>query len=269
MEERAKQKKRSQLVLDRYKYDRMESELRLAQQRVVLEVFRPLWVHLGILPEDNVHKRDETITNGALLQMANDAHDKIKQRHQAIWARQSQELKTWKAGQEMVEVRVSTLAGEELDRWTDMELWSSTEAEQIALDDAKFALWRASVNEGSSTLAQNPDGLLLEETSPVPAPVTNKDDTEENTPTPSPGSEEETASGGNLGGDATPGGDRPALPGLQIIGGIRTTSVGIEGGRKMNWTPPPSVGHRFDLCKCKLCRPGRRVAPIAERRQYR
>lgn len=60
------------------KYDRMDSELHLAQQRAVLEVFRPLWVHLGIFPEDEVNKKDETLNNGALLQMANDAHDKVK-----------------------------------------------------------------------------------------------------------------------------------------------------------------------------------------------
>ena len=44
----------------------------------------------------------------------------------------------------------------------------------------------------------------MEETSPVPAPVTNKDDTEENTPTPAPssGSEEETTSGSILSDDA-------------------------------------------------------------------
>ena len=56
-EERAKQKNRSQLVKDGYKYDRIESELRLAKQQAVLEAYRPLWVHLGILPEDEVHKK--------------------------------------------------------------------------------------------------------------------------------------------------------------------------------------------------------------------
>lgn len=52
--------------------------------------------------------------------------------------------------------------------------------------DAEFALWRASVNEGSSPPAQNPGGLLLEETSPFPAPVTNTDDSGETTPMPAP-----------------------------------------------------------------------------------
>ena len=196
-----------------YKYRRMESELRLAQQQSVLEVFRPLWVHLGILPEDEVNKQDETLNNGALLKMWTDARNNADQREQAIWDRQSQEFKIWKAGQEMIEVRVSTLTEEELDRWVDIELWSSTEAGRIAMDDAKFALWRASVNEDASPPAQNPGGLLLEETSPLPAPVTNTDDSGETTPTPapSPGSEEETTSGGSLGDDATPG--SPTVPG--------------------------------------------------------
>ena len=154
----AKQKNRFQLVIDGYKYDRMDRELRLAQQQAVLEAFRPLWVHLGILPEDEVHKKDETLNNGALLQMADDAHDNAERRQQAIWDGQSQELKTWKAGQERIEVRVATLTEEELDRWVDIKVWSMTEAERIALDDAKFALWRASVNEGSSPPAQNPGG---------------------------------------------------------------------------------------------------------------
>lgn len=39
------------------KYKRMDRELHLAQQRAVLEVFGSLWVHLGIVPEDEVNKR--------------------------------------------------------------------------------------------------------------------------------------------------------------------------------------------------------------------
>ena len=83
------------------------------------------------------------------------------------------------------------------------------------MDDAKFARWRASVNEDASPLAQNPGGLLLEELNPIPAPVTNTDDGGETSPAPapSPGSEEETTSGGILGDDATPGSDRPTVPG--------------------------------------------------------
>ena len=65
---------------------------------------------------------------------------------------------------------------------------------------------RASVNEASAPPVQNPGGLLLEETSPLPAPVTNTDNESGETsppPAPSPGSEEETTSGGSLGDDAT------------------------------------------------------------------
>ena len=198
-----------------YKYLRMEREMLLVQERAELEAYRPFWVHLDIFPEDEVNKKDETLNNGALLKMWMDASNNADRRQQAIWDGQSQEFKTWKAGQEMIEVRVATLTEEELDRWIDMELWSLTEAGRIALDDAKFALWRASVNEDAAPPAQNPGGLLLEELNPLPAPVTNTDDNEETTPTPapSPGSEEETNSGGSLGDDASPGSDSPTVPG--------------------------------------------------------
>ena len=208
-EERAKQKNRSQFVKDEYKYRRMESELRLAQDQAVLELYRPLWVHLGILPEDEVNKKDETINNGALLQMSSDARGKRKQRQQAIWDGRSQELKTWQAEEEKIKARFATMTNEEIERWDDMAMFVSMRP--IALDDAKFALWRASVNEAASPPAQNPGGLLLEETSPLPAPVTNTDDSGETSPAPSPGSEEETTSGGSLGDDASPG--SPTVPG--------------------------------------------------------
>ena len=84
-------------------------------------------------------------------------------------------------------------------------------AASIAMDDAKFALWRAGVNEASDPPAQNPGGLLLEELNPIPAPVTNTAGGGETTPAPSPGSEEETTSGGGLGDDAGPG--SPTVPG--------------------------------------------------------
>ena len=187
----------------------MDRELHLAQQRAVLEVFGSLWVHLGIVPEDEVHKQDEALNNGALLQKANDAHDKRKQRQQAIWDGWSQEFKTWKAGQEKINTRFATMTNEEIERWDDMAMFVSMR--QIALDDAKFARWRASVNEDASPPAQNPGGLLLDDT--TPAPVTNTDDTEETTPAPSPSSEEETTNGGSLGDDATPGSDSPTVPG--------------------------------------------------------
>ncbi len=196
-EEWAKQTNKSQFVKNEYKYDRMESELRLAQQQAELEAFRPLWVHLGILPEDEVHKKDETINNGALLQMWPEARAKAKRRQQAIWDGRPQELKTWQAEEEKIKARFATMTNEEIERWVDMEMFVSMRP--IALDDAKFALWRASVNENAAPPAPNPGGLLLEETSPLPAPVTNTDDNEETSPPPSPGSEDGTTSSGNLG----------------------------------------------------------------------
>ena len=192
-----------------YKYSRMERELELAKDQAVLEAYRPLWVHLGILPEDEVHKKDETLNNGALLQMSSDAHDNADRRQQAIWDGRPQELKTWQAEEEKIEARFATMTNEELDRWVDMEMFVSMRL--IALNDDKFASWRASVNEASSPPAQNPGGLLPDDT--TPAPVTNTDDSGETSPTPAPnpGSEEETTSGGSLVDDATPG--SPTVPG--------------------------------------------------------
>ena len=95
------------------------------------------------------------------------------------------------------------MAGEELERWRDLEVDYFDVAARIALSDAEFAIWRASANKGSSPPAQNPGGLLLEETSALPVPVTNTDDSGETTPPPSLGSEEKTTSGGNIGDDAT------------------------------------------------------------------
>ena len=207
----AKQTNRGQLVKDEYKYDRMETELRLAKQQAVLEAYRPLWVHPGILPEDEVNKKDETLNNGALLQMGSDAHANADRRKQAIWDGRSQELKTWQAEEEKIKARFATMTNEEIELWDDMAMFVSMR--QIALDDAKFALWRASVNEAAAPPSQNPGGLLLEETSPISTPVTNTDDGETTT-APSPGSEEETTSGSSLGDDASPGSDSLAVPGL-------------------------------------------------------
>lgn len=83
------------------------------------------------------------------------------------------------------------------------------------MSNAEFQQWRASVNEASAPPAQNLGGLLLEETSALPAPVTNTDDSRETTPTtaPSPVRDEETTSG-NLGDDSTPGSNSPTVSGL-------------------------------------------------------
>lgn len=48
----------------------MKSELRLAQEQAVFELYRPLWIHLGFLPEDNVHKQDKTLQYYDLLSMS-------------------------------------------------------------------------------------------------------------------------------------------------------------------------------------------------------
>ena len=56
--------------VEKYKYRRMESELRLAQRRAKFDLHRPLGVHLGFLPEDNVHKQDKTLQYADLLSMS-------------------------------------------------------------------------------------------------------------------------------------------------------------------------------------------------------
>ncbi len=193
---------------EEYKYRRMENELLLAQEQAEFDLHRPLWVHLGILPEDETNKQDKTLNYGALLDMAIRISGEVGKKNRELWNASDPNLRAWIAAEEAkdnaVMAREATLVGEELERWWDLDASNFDLALSIAMDDAKFALWRASVNEGSSPPAPNPGGLLLEETSPLPAPVTNADDGGETSPmpVPSPGSEEETTSGGNLGDDA-------------------------------------------------------------------
>ena len=190
-----------------YKYDRMRGELYLAQRRANFDLHRPLWVHLGILPEDEVNKRDETLDSFALLNMSIRIGEAAEKKEREIWNASDPNLRAWMAAEEAkfnaIMARSETLVGEELERWFQLEDLDWDEAGRIAASDAEFARWRARVNEAASPV-QNPDGLLLEETSPLPAPATNTDDSGETTPPPSPGSEEETTSG-SLGDDATPG----------------------------------------------------------------
>lgn len=141
-----------------------------------------------------------------------------QKKRQELWDAADPQLRAWITAknekEEAFDDRVDTLTNEaEIESWYTLWVRDFELAASIAMDDAKFALWRASVNEASAPPAQNPGGLLLEETSPLPAPVTNTDDGGETSPPPSPGSEEETTSGGSLGDDATPGSDGPTVPG--------------------------------------------------------
>ena len=196
----------------------MKSELRLAQRRAEFELHRPLWVHLGFLPEDETNKQDKTLQYYDLISMDARIGREAQKKRQELWDAADPKLRAWITAENVkhaaVEDRIETLANEneaELDRWLTLWVRDFDFLASIAMDDAKFASWRASVNEASAPPAQNPGGLLLEETSPPPAPVTNTDDTEETSPAPGPGSEEETTSGGSLGDDATPG--SPTVPG--------------------------------------------------------
>lgn len=196
--------------VEKYKYQRMESELRLKQEQAAFELYRPLWVHLGFLPEDNVHKQDKTLQYYGLISMAVRLAEEARKKEQELWDAANPKLRAWitaeDAKHDAIEDRAETLTNEaELERWWELEYSDFDLLASIALDNAKFACWRASVNEAAAPPAQNPGGLLLEETSPLPAPATNTDDGGEASPTPvpSPGSEEGTTSSDNLGDDAT------------------------------------------------------------------
>ena len=200
---------------EKYKYERMKSELRLAQEQAELELHRPLWVHLGFLPEDETNKQDQTLQYIDLLSMSLRLGDEARKKERELWDAADPNLRAWITAENeklwAVLDRADTLTTEaEDDSWWTLWVRDSDLAASIAMDDAKFALWRASVNEAAAPPAPNPDGLLLEELNPIPAPVTNTDDDGETSPPPSPGSEEETTSGG-LGDDATPG--SPTVPG--------------------------------------------------------
>ena len=200
--------------VEKYKYKRMESELLLAQRRAYFDLHVPLWVHLGFLPEDETNKQDKTLQYADLISMAARLGREAQKKEQELWDAADPQLRAWITAENekhyAIDDRAETLTNEELDRWLTLWVRDFDLLASIAMDDAKFALWRASVNESASPPAQNPGGLLLEETSPLPAPVTNADDAEETSPAPSPGSEEETNSD-NLGDDATPG--SPTVPG--------------------------------------------------------
>ena len=201
--------------VEEYKYKRMRNDLRLAQDQAVLELHRPLWVHLGFLPEDETNKQDKTLQYADLLSMSVRIGDAAQKKRQELWDAADPKLRAWITAENEKEWafddRAETLTNEaEIESWYTLWVRDFDLAASIALDDAKFASWRASVNEDASPPAQNPGGLLLEELNPIPAPVTNTDDGGETSPAPSPGSEEETTSG-NLGDDATPG--SPTVPG--------------------------------------------------------
>ena len=203
--------------VEEYKYERMKSELRLAQAQAEFELYRPLWVHLGFLPEDNVHKQDKTLKYIDLISMAVRIDDEDTKKRQELWNAADPKLRAWitaeEAKQAAFDDRADTLTTEaELDGWWTLWVRDFDEAAYIASSDVEFARWRARVNEDAAPPAQNPGGLLPADT--TPAPVTNTDDNGETSPTPppSPGSEEETTSGG-LGDDATPGSDSPTVPG--------------------------------------------------------
>ena len=195
--------------VEEYKYRRMRNDLRLAQRRAKFELHRPLWVHLGFLPEDETNKQDKTLKYIDLISMAVRIGDAAQKKEQELWNAADPKLRAWitaeKAKQAAFDDRADTLTTEaELESWWTLWGRDFDEAAYIASSDVEFARWRARVNEAASPPAQNPDGLLPDDT--TPAPVTNTDDDGETSPTPppSPGSEEETTSGGSLGDDASP-----------------------------------------------------------------
>ena len=150
--------------VEKYKYKRMESELRLAQRRAHFDLHVPLWVHLGFLPEDSVHKQDKTLKYIDLLSMSNRFAKEARKKEQELWDAADPKLRAWITAEEekhyAIDDRAETLTNEELDRWLTLWVRDFDLLASIAMDDAKFASWRASVNEGSAPPAQNPGGLL-------------------------------------------------------------------------------------------------------------
>ena len=103
------------------KYQRMDCELRLAQQQAEFELYRPLRVHLGILPEDEVHKQDKTLDSFALLNMSIRIDGEVGRKNQEIWNASDPTMRAWiaaeKAKQKAIDERVVALVDEELERW--------------------------------------------------------------------------------------------------------------------------------------------------------
>lgn len=100
-----------------YKYRRMKCELHLAQVQASFDLHVPLWVHLGILQEDNVNKRDESLDSFALLSIFIRISEDAKKKEREIW------IAAEEAKFNSISDRGATLTNEaELDRWFDLEL---------------------------------------------------------------------------------------------------------------------------------------------------
>ena len=85
------------------------------------ELYRPLWVHLGILPEDDVNKRDERLDSFVLLNMSIHIGEEVAKKKWEIWNASDPKLREWvtttEAKQDAIDERFDTLANEsELER---------------------------------------------------------------------------------------------------------------------------------------------------------
>lgn len=80
---------------EEYKYERMDSELSLAQQRAEFDLHMPLWVHLGFLPEDNVPKQDKRLQYTDLLSMFVRIGDEMEKKDREIWNAADPNLRAW------------------------------------------------------------------------------------------------------------------------------------------------------------------------------
>ncbi len=107
---------------EKYKYKRMRSDLRLAQRRAAFDLHVPLWVHLGFLPEDSVHKQDKTLQYADLLSMSVRLGREAQKKEQELWDAADSKLRAWITAENekhyAIDDRADTLTNEaEWDSW--------------------------------------------------------------------------------------------------------------------------------------------------------
>ncbi len=140
-------------------FDRMNSELLLAQGQAELELHRLLWAHFSILPEDDVNKLDETLKYYDLINMAVHIDEQDTKRNRELLDAQSPEFKAWRTFKKLADDRMMTLTDAEFER--SLYLPGGVMDILVTISDAEFARWRVNVNENAVPPVQNPGGLLL------------------------------------------------------------------------------------------------------------
>ena len=98
------------------------------------------WVHLGILPEDDVNKRNKSLDYSALIRLSARIGKQVEQRDRELLAAQSSKFKAWYTSEELAHNKMMAM----------------TEIDNLgAISDAEFARCRVGDNGTATPPAQN------------------------------------------------------------------------------------------------------------------